>query len=214
MALGWVLLPRSRSRRAVGGQDRLGAVLLAIAAAGPMAYLSLAAHEGYGNPALLLALLGGIAAAVGFVHRETHLRSPLIDLSILRRPALSVGLASGLVSYLVLFGVLFVVPYYLTAAHVDAVRIGLELSTLPIAIAIAAPLAGRLAGGARDRLLTGGGMILTATGLALIALRHDPVGLVAGLALAGLGLGAFTPANNAGSCPPRRPATPAPSAVC
>ena len=90
-------------------------------------------------------------------------------------------------------------PYYLTAAHTGAARIGLELSMLPVAIGIAAPIAGRLVnGGARDRLLTGGGLVLTAIGLLVIALRHDTTGLLAGLALAGLGLGAFTPANNAG----------------
>jgi MFS family permease len=40
-------------------------------------------------------------------------------------------------------------------------------------------------------------MVLTAAGLALVAFQHDTAGLLWGLALAGLGLGAFTPANNA-----------------
>ena len=44
---------------------------------------------------------------------------PLIDLSIVRRPALAVGLSSGLVSYLALFGILFAVPYYLSAEHIS-----------------------------------------------------------------------------------------------
>ena len=106
-------------------------------------------------------------------------------------------------------------PYYLTAAHTGAARIGLRASILPVAIGIAAPIAGRLVnGGARDRLLTGGGLVLTAIGLLVIALRHETTGLLAGLALAGLGLGAFTPANNAASCRPRPRATRARSAGC
>ena len=197
LVLGWLLLPRSRSWRPIGKQDRLGAVLLAIAAAGPMAYLSLAGHEGYANPVLLLALGAGIAAEVAFVRRERRLEDPLIDLTLFARPALRVGLSTGLISYLVLFGTLFVVPYYLTAAHTGAAQIGLELSALPIALGIAAPIAGRLLNDSRERLLTGGGMLLTAAGLLLIAIRHDTAGLLTGLALAGLGLGAFTPANNA-----------------
>ena len=48
-----------------------------------------------------------------------------------------------------------------------------------------------------DRPLTGGGLVLTAAGLLEIALRLGTPGLLAGLALAGFGLGAFTPANNA-----------------
>ena len=68
---------------------------------------------------------------------------------------------------------------------------------LPIAIRIAAAIAGRLLNRTGDRPLTSGGLILTAAGLLEIALWHGTTGLLAGLALAGLGLGAFTPANNA-----------------
>jgi len=48
-------------------------------------------------------------------------------------------------------------------------------------------------------------MILTGVGLLEIAAWHSTAGLLTGLALAGLGLGAFTPANNAtimGASPP------------
>jgi MFS family permease len=48
------------------------------------------------------------------------------------------------------------------------------------------------------RALTAGGLVLTAAGLLAIAWHHDTAGLLVGLALAGVGLGAFTPANNAG----------------
>jgi MFS family permease len=160
-------------------------------------YLSLAPRTGYTNPLLLLAFAGGAVSAVGFVIRQRRAEAPLIDLSILRPPAISIGLSSGLVSYLVLFGTLFVVPYYLVAEHTGAALIGLQLAALPVAIGIAAPIAGRLVTRIGERPLTAGGLVLTAAGLLEIALRHGTTGLVAGLALAGLGLGAFTPANNA-----------------
>ena len=197
LALGWFLLPRSRSRTATNGGDWSAAVLLALGVAGPLMYLSLGGRAGYGDPLLLLALAAGLVAAAGFVRRELRVDAPLIDLSIFRRPALSVGLSSGLVSYLVLFGALFVVPYYLAARHVDAALVGLQLSVLPVALGIAAPIAGRLLNRVGEGLLTGGGLILAALGLVEIALRHSTPGLLAGLAVAGLGLGAFTPANNA-----------------
>ncbi len=196
LALGWFLLPRSRSRRETGA-DRLGAVLLAVGAAGPLVYLSVGSRAGYGSPLLLVALAVGSAAAVGFVRREQRVATPLIELSMLRRPALSVGLSSGLISYVVLFGTLFVVPYYLAARHVGFASVGLRLSILPVALGIAAPLAGRLLSRTGARPLTGGGMILTAAGLLEIALWHGTPGLLGGLALTGLGLGAFNPANNA-----------------
>lgn len=197
LTLGWLLLPRSRSRRPIDGADRLGALLLALAAAGPLVYLSLATSHGYDDVALLLALGAGLLAAVGFVLRERVTAAPLIDLSILRRPALSTGLSSGLMSYLVLFGTLYVVPYYLSAKDVRPALIGLQLAVLPVALGIAALIAGRLLSRVGDRPLTAGGLILAAAGMLEIALWHGTTGLFAGLAITGFGLGAFTPANNA-----------------
>lgn len=197
LALGWFLLPRSRSRRPIGRTDRVSAPLLALAAGGPLVYLSLSSRAGYGDPVLLVALMTGVLAAILFVRRGRGLQAPLIDVSLLRVPELRRGLSSGLVSYMVLFGVLFAVPYYLSARHVPSALIGLQLAMLPIGIGVAAPLAGRLLDRVGDRPLTTGGLILTGVGLVGVALWHATPGLLAGLALAGVGLGAFTPANNA-----------------
>ena len=197
LALGWFLLPRSRSRRALSQRDHLGAILLAIAVAAPLLYLSLAGRVGYTDAPLLGMLMAGLAAAIAFIRHERRVPAPLIDLSILRRPALSVGLSSGLVSYLVLFGTLFAIPYYLSSEHVGAAFVGLQLAVLPVAIGIAAPIAGRLLSRLGARPLTAGGLLLTGAGLLEVALAHGTVGLLAGLMVAGLGLGAFTPANNA-----------------
>jgi EmrB/QacA subfamily drug resistance transporter len=198
LALGWFLLPRSRSRRELGGADGLGAVLLAVAAMGPLVYLSLAGREGYANPALLACLAGGVTAAVGFVRRERRVVAPLIDLSILRCHGLASGLGSSLVSYLALFGTLFIVPYYLSADRDSATLIGLQLAVLPVAIGITAPVAGRLVTRVGGRWLTAGGLMLSAVGMLTIAAEHGTAGMLTGLALTGLGLGSFTPANNAG----------------
>ena len=197
LALGWFLLPRSRSRRPVEVPDRAGAGLLATAAAAPLVYLSLAGRAGYADPLLIAALAAGSIAGIAFVWHERRTPAPLIDLEIVRRPAISSGLSSGLVSYLVLFGTLFVVPYYLSAHNVHAAIIGLQLSVLPVAIAITAPVAGRLVSRVGDRLLMGISLIVAASGLIAIALWHDTAGLLSGLAIVGVGLGAFIPVNNA-----------------
>ena len=198
LALGWFLLPRSRSRRELGATDRLGPPLLAVAAAGPLVYLSLGSRAGYADGVLLACLAVGVVCALSFIRRERRVAVPLIDLTIVRRPALAVGLSSGLVSYLALFGILFAVPYYLSAEHVSEAWIGLQLAVLPVAIGVTAPLAGRLVDRVGDSTLTAGGLLLAAAGMLEIALRNGTAGLLIGLALAGLGLGAFTPANNAG----------------
>jgi EmrB/QacA subfamily drug resistance transporter len=197
LALGWFLLPRSRSHRELGSADGIGAGLLALAAMGPLVYLSLAGRAGYANAALLGCLAGGVVAAAGFVRRERRVNAPLIDLSILRRRGLAAGLGSGLVSYLALFGTLFIVPYYLSADHESATLIGLQLAVLPVAIGITAPIAGRLVTHVGARWLTAGGLMLAAAGMLTIAVEHGTAGILAGLAVTGVGLGLFTPANNA-----------------
>jgi EmrB/QacA subfamily drug resistance transporter len=205
LVLGWLLLPRSRSRRPIEGSDRLGAVLLAIAAAGLLLYLSLGARAGYSGAAALAALGGGSLAAVGFVRRERAAPAALIDLSILRRPELGAGLGGGLISYLVLFGTLYVVPYSLSTRHVPPASIGVQLAVLPIALGISAPIGGRLLGRFGPGRLTVAGLTLAAVGTFEIALWHGAAGLLAGLMVIGLGLGIFIPANNAAimsACPP------------
>ena len=68
---------------------------------------------------------------------------------------------------------------------------------LPVAIGVTAPLAGRVAGRLGARRLMSAGMFLCGIGALEIALVHGHPGLVTGLALTGIGLGAFTPSNNA-----------------
>lgn len=127
--------------------------------------------------------------------REQRKRSGFAQL--LRNPALALGLGSGLVSYLAMFGTLLVIPYYLLAIHVSPSISGLQLAVLPVALGLAALLAGRAADHVGTRPLTSGGLLIAAAGLALLALLHGLPARIAGLAIAGAGLGAFTPVNNA-----------------
>ncbi len=197
LVLGWLLLPRSRSRRELGGGDLGGAALLALAVGGPLAYLSLATRSGFAHPVLLALLAAGVLGGALFVAHERRHATALIDPELLRRHGLSIGLASGLLAYLVLFATLFVVSYYLSARHLASALAGLELALLPVGIGVAAPIAGRLTIRVPARALTAAGLGLAGAGLLVIALTHGTGGLLVGLALAGLGLGTFIPANNA-----------------
>jgi MFS family permease len=117
--------------------------------------------------------------------------------ALLRTPAIASGLGSGLIAYLIMFGTLLVIPYYLAATHLDPALAGLQLATLPIALGILAPLAGRAAPRFGERRLAIGGLLLAGLGLLELALRHGDAGRLLGLALAGGGLGIFIPVNNA-----------------
>ncbi|MGH2443779.1 MAG: MFS transporter, partial [Chloroflexota bacterium] len=204
--LGWFLIPRSRHLQAAQPFDWLGAALFSPAIAAPVAAVSLGSDYGWNSPIILGLFAIGILFAGSFLWRETHAASPMIDLGLFRRIPFSAGIGSGLLSYLALFGILFIVPFYLEIKRgFSAADSGLLLTALPAALAVTAPLAGKLSDRLGARPVTVSGMLITALGLLAMAMvRRPEAALLAELALIGVGLGAFTPANNAaimGSAP-------------
>ena len=112
------------------------------------------------------------------------------------------GLVGALGGYLVLFGPLVLVPVALADSGVNAQHAGLALTALPGGFALAATAGSsalpRALGLRGDRRRCQAGALLAAA--ALGALATTPLALpalTAGLAVLGVGLGLFTPANNA-----------------
>ncbi len=195
LALGWLLLPRSRDLAAASPFDWTGTALLVPAIACSLGALSLTSESG--ARAGLLGC-GALAFGAAFGWWERHAPQPLIDLALLAERGFSLGLIAALLAYATMFGTLFVVPFFLDrAVDVGPGAAGLQLTALPVALGLSAPLAGYLADRFGLRRLTTGGMALAVAGLLLLfAGRNVEAARVAALALVGAGLGAFTPANN------------------
>jgi MFS family permease len=186
-------MPRHQLKGAIGVQGTAQALGLAL---GPALGGALLAVGGWRLIFMVNVPAGVVGLALGWVllpRSRSRRRIGHVDLRLLRLRSLQVGLSSGLLSFMILFGALFVVPYYFSAHHVPAAVAGLELAVLPVGIGVAAALAGRL----RLPHPTATGMVLTGAGLLVAALVQGTAPLLAGLLLAGLGLGAFTPSNNA-----------------
>ncbi|MDQ3827309.1 MAG: MFS transporter [Actinomycetota bacterium] len=199
MLLGWFFLPRSRHLLQRTRFDWGGLAAFVPAVGGVLAALSLGRDQGFGSP-LVLSLAGvGLAGCVLFVAQERRASAPMVDLRLFSRVPFTAGITSGFLSYAVLFGALFVTPFLFEGGLGLSPRIsGLVLTALPAALGLSAPLAGQLADRVGPRPLTVTGMLLAGLGLVAIAVIHEDVGMVAGeLALNGLGLGMFTPPNNA-----------------
>jgi len=196
---GLLFIPRSRDLAARVRFDWPGLGLFVPAIVLLIGALSLGNDVGWTSPVLLVAALAGGLLVAGFVLHERRSAAPMIDTRLFKRVSFSAGIGSGLLAYLVMFGVLLVVPFYLERGlGAGAGRTGLELTVMPVFLALAAPVAGRLADRFGARPLTVAGMALVAGALGVLALtRPGDVLLVAALAFIGLGLGLFTPSNNA-----------------
>ncbi|MHB8642663.1 MAG: DHA2 family efflux MFS transporter permease subunit [Gaiellaceae bacterium] len=198
VAAAWLLVPRSRQLRERTRFDWLGLALFAPTLAGLLLAVSFGNERGWASREIVSLIAGTGLLGAGFVVRELRAASPMLDLHLFSRPAFSLGIASGMLSYIALFGALFAAPFFLERdRHFSPAAAGALLAALPVALGLAAPLAGRAADRVGPRPLTVGGMLVSAAALVLLAVFHTSTpGLVAELALLGAGLGAFTPPNN------------------
>ncbi|WP_328834242.1 MFS transporter [Streptomyces sp. NBC_00252] len=198
LAAGHYLLPRTRSRNRVASFDWPGLVLLAVATTSLL--LGVSAASGLAVPpwAVVGLFVLAVAAAWAFVRRQRRAAVPLLDLGLLRVRAVSSGLAAALCGYLVLFGPLVLVPQIVVRTGGSELLAGVVLTALPGGFALAATGAERVlprAVGDRARCLLGVA-VCTGTLAAMLVLPVTPLWLAAQLAVLGIGLGLFTPANN------------------
>jgi MFS family permease len=161
--------------------------------------ISFGNSKGWASPGILGLVVVGSTFATCFIRRERRCADPMLDFTLFRRLRFTAGVASGMLSYLVLFGVLFLVPFYLERGlGIASDRAGLELMALPVALGLAAPSAGRLADRLGARSLTVSGLVIVVLGLVALAVLRPPTPIfVALLSIIGVGLGVFTPPNNA-----------------
>jgi MFS family permease len=195
---GWFLLPRTRQLAHGRGSDPVGMMLLAVASVGTLVAVSSLSGLGLRFLALAGSAAAAAAAAVGLVWWEWRSPAPLIDLRLLAAAGIGPALGGALCVYLVLFGPLVLLPQTLAAHGGTALRAGLLLSALPAGFGLAAVAAERLVPGHwpnRRRCAAGG--LLASCSVAALAIP-GPAGLtVVLLALLGVGLGVYIPANNA-----------------
>lgn len=195
---GIYLLPRTRRRAPTAALDRSGLLLLATATTSLLLGMSVA--SGLSLPGWVAVVLLGLSAAavVGFFLRQRRAAAPLIQLALFRARAVSAGLLGALCGYLVLFGPLVLIPVVLTDNGFSELHAGLVLTALPAGFAVAAVGLERLLPRSltdRGRATLGAAMSIAALA-GLLAAPLSTGWLVTLLALLGLALGTFTPANN------------------
>lgn len=209
VALGWFFIPRSRNLARRTQFDWWGLAAFFPAVVALLAAISLGNDAGWTSPLIIGLFIAAVLLGAIFLARQRRAAHAMLDLALFRRVPFSAGIASGLLSYLVMFGVLFVVPFYLQRAlHEGPGRAGVELTVMPVLLGLTAPLAGRWADRIGARPLTVAGMALSATALVGLAFLGSSMTMfLSGLVLLGIGMGLFTPPNNAAimaAAPPER----------
>ena len=195
---GRYLLPRTRQFSRPEKFDWPGTLMLVAWTSALLLVLS--AASGLDLPARLVAVLAalGLAGAAAFARREMRTEHPLIPVWLLRSAPLARALAGAACGYLTLFGPLVLIPQVLGYGLGGQARTGLLLSALPLGFGLAALFGDAVLPKAwGDRRRGFAGALLTC--LVMCASVFLPVTagtVVPQLALAGLGLGLFVPANN------------------
>jgi MFS family permease len=194
---GRYLLPRTRQFSRPERFDWPGTLLLVAWTSALLLVLS--AASGLDLPVWTSALLTALALAglAAFIRREVTTGHPLIPVWLLRSAPLARGLAGAACGYLALFGPLVLIPQLL-GHDLGEARTGLVLSALPLGFGLSALFGDAVLPRAwtdSQRGFAGAAM----TCVVMCASVFMPVTVrtvVPLLALAGLGLGLFVPANN------------------
>jgi len=160
--------------------------------------------DGLGEPggrALALTEIGAaLAIGVVFVRRQLRLTAPLLPVDLLRIPAFALSMATSISAFAAQMMAYVALPFYFQdVMHLPETTTGFLLTPWPIAIAVAAPLSGRLSDRYAPGLLSGFGLAILSGGLVAVAsLPADPSFLDIGwrLTLCGIGFGLFQSPNN------------------
>lgn len=197
LALTALYVPAAGGRGAVGSLDVPGVVLLGGGLSGLIYALVQSTVGGWGEGSVIAAAAAGGALSAGFVARELRARSPLLDLSILRRPAFGGTIAvSALLSFGLFSVFLFISIYYQSVRGLDAVETGLLYLPSTLLLIVLSPFSGRIAERVGAHRLVPGGVLVAAAGLGLFGTITPSTSiavLAAAQLLIGVGVGLSLP---------------------
>ncbi|WP_054970335.1 MFS transporter [Alicyclobacillus ferrooxydans] len=210
--LGILLLPPDKTPRHKERFDYVGAALLIPSLVALIFMLNMGLKSGWTSLPLLLSYVVFVVCLSAFMLVERRINSPMVDLSLFRKPVFTLGNITGILSFAIMYAVLLLTPFYLDGvARLNPFLSGLLISIIPVGMTIMTPIAGLVSDKKGRRLPTVLGMLAALIGCVLLsgmsAAAWSYALLSVGLFLVGAGVGLFTPPNNSsvmGSVPENR----------
>ena len=183
-------VPRSLSY--VGTALNAGAFVLLVTG------LQTFAHERTETFAVAQIAAGGILA-YALVRHQRGSSAPLLPLDLLRIPLFRLSVATSICSFIAQMAALVALPFEIQQLGHSAVQTGLLMTPWSVAVALTAPIAGRLADRYHPGILGGAGLVTLSVGLLLLATIPHPGttwDFIWRMAVCGAGFGLFQSPNN------------------
>jgi len=144
-------------------------------------------------------ILAGAVFGLLLVRHEINHNTPLLPFDLLRNRLFSLSVVTSICSFMAQMVGLVALPFEIQRVGHTAAETGLLMTPWPVSVAIAAPIAGRLADRYPAGILGSVGLLTLAAGQTLLALFPEhgaPTDLIWRMALCGLGFGFFQAPNN------------------
>ena len=166
IALTTKFVPESRAptpRRA----DPVGQGLVVVLLAGLTSALIEGPELGWDSPLILAGFAAALVAIVALVAYERRRAQPLIELAFFENPSFSSAIVLAIIAFSAFNGILFLSSLYLQVARgMKATHAGAQMLPVAVALALFAPLSGRLVGAGKARYaLAGAGIAMAAAAL-------------------------------------------------
>jgi EmrB/QacA subfamily drug resistance transporter len=181
--------------------DFLGTVTFLVGLTGLVLGVSKGGLSGWSSPLVIGGLIAAAIFLPAFVLIERRHRSPMLDLSIFSNRLFAAASGAAFINGLARFALMFVFVFYFQGVQGNSpILAGVKLAPLAVGMLISSPLAGIWADRRGSRGMAVAGMLVTATGLALMTtLERNTTYLASGLfmLIVGVGSGMFNSPNTA-----------------
>jgi EmrB/QacA subfamily drug resistance transporter len=169
LAGGMVLVPESRDP-SPGALDVPG-VVFSIAGLGAFVWAVIEAPvRGWGDGLVVAAFAAALVLGVLFVRRQLRARDPLLDVTLFKRPAFSLGSLAISAAFFALFGMIFLMTQYLQVVQGrSAIETGLVMLPLAFGLVIGSGTSHKLNGRLGTQRQLVGGLVIVALVIGSVA---------------------------------------------